>query len=230
MQIRILLAIAAILTIGLTATAKATIPNSQTGVYTACYSNANGAMRVIDFEAKGLTCTAGEKAMGWNAAGPKGATGAQGPAGPKGATGAQGPAGISFARGHFRTSRKMLNHNWTTYATVDLPKGMHTVMGKAVTHQDELLGFAIWTEVGCRLVQRSAAGAETVIDVAQTEVGDNDNESATMAMMGFAYVPEGTDKLHLQCERVHEVGYQDNWVDDIKVIAQQVGGYTALAN
>ncbi len=49
---------------------------------------------------------------------------------------------------------------------------MHTVMGKALTHQDELLGFAIWTEVG----------------------------------------------------------YQDNWVDDIKVIAQQIGGHTALAN
>ena len=35
MQIRILLAIAALLTIGLSATAKAAIPNNQTGVFTA---------------------------------------------------------------------------------------------------------------------------------------------------------------------------------------------------
>ena len=65
MQIRILLAIAALLTIGLSATAKATIPNSQTGVYTACYGATSGAMRVIDFEAFGNKCSASEKIMGW---------------------------------------------------------------------------------------------------------------------------------------------------------------------
>ena len=54
MQIRILLAIAAVLTIGLTATAKATIPNSQTGVYTGCYlPNQGNVLRLIDFQLTG---------------------------------------------------------------------------------------------------------------------------------------------------------------------------------
>ena len=231
MQIRILLAIAAVLTIGLTATAKATIPNSQTGVYTACYSNANGAMRVIDFEAKGLTCTAGEKAMGWNAAGPKGATGAQGPAGPKGATGPQGPAGPSFARGHFRTGEKYVGTSYETLATVDMPAGMYVLSGKASTYQQEILGTDWWAMVSCRLLQKSPAGAETVQDTSHTEVNDDYNERASLGLMGLAYVPAGqTDKLHLQCKDDGGVGGEMNSINNIKVIAQQVGGYTAAAN
>jgi hypothetical protein len=231
MQIRILLAIAAVLTIGLAATAKATIPNSQTGVYTACYANANGAMRVIDFEAKGLTCTAGEKAMGWNAAGPKGATGAQGPAGPKGATGPQGPAGPSFARGHFRTGEKYVGTSYETLATVDMPAGMYVLSGKASTYQHEILGTDWWAMVSCRLLQKSPAGAETVQDTSHTEVNDDYNERASLGLMGLAYVPAGqTDKLHLQCKDDGGVGGEMNSINNIKVIAQQVGGYTAAVN
>jgi hypothetical protein len=223
-------ALVGVLALTVTGVANATIPNSQTGVYTACYGATNGAMRVIDFEAKGNTCSAGEKILGWKATGQKGDTGPQGPAGPKGATGPQGPAGPSFARGHFRTGNKTLSPNWTNLASVDLPKGMHTAMGKAVTNQLEVLGFEVWTTVRCRLLQRSAAGAETVLDEPKAEVGDEGNERSTMSMMGLAYVPEGTDKLHLQCMWDDGDGGNENRLDHIKLIAQQVGGYTALVN
>ena len=147
--------IAAVLTIGLTATAKATIPNSQTGVYTGCYlPNQGNVLRLIDFQLTGGNDCDG-KLVGWNSAGPKGATGAQGPAGPKGATGPQGPAGPSFARGHFRTGEKFVGTSYETLATVDMPAGMYVLSGKASTYQHEILGTDWWAMVSCRLLQKS---------------------------------------------------------------------------
>ena len=85
--------------------------------------------------------------------------------------------------------------------------------------------------VSCRLLQKSPAGAETVQDTSHTEVNDDYNERASLSLMGLAYVPAGqTDKLHLQCKDDGGVGGEMNTITNIKVIAQQVGGYTALAN
>ncbi|MFI5666072.1 hypothetical protein [Streptomyces sp. NPDC051704] len=74
--------------------AHADIPPSN-GVYTGCYTQAEGDLRVIDYE-DGERCRRGEVTVTWNAAGPQGApglTGPQGPVGARGPAGAQGPAG-----------------------------------------------------------------------------------------------------------------------------------------
>ena len=63
-----------------------------------------------------------------------------------------------------------------------------------------------------------------------TEVSDDYNERASLPLMGFAYVPSGTDKLHLQCKDDGGIGGDLNDLNNIKVIAQSVGGYSALAN
>ena len=166
----------ALLTIGLTATAKAAIPNNQTGCL-------------------------------------------------------QGPAGRSFARGHFRANDKNVGTSYETVATVDMPAGLYALSGKASTYMYEALGTEWWAMVSCRLLQKSPAGAETVQDVSHTEVSDDYNERASLSVMGLAYVPAGqTDKLHLQCKDDGGIGGDMNSINNIKVIAQQVGGYTAAAN
>jgi hypothetical protein len=232
MQIRLPhVALVGVLALTVTGVASATIPNSQNGVYTACYGATTGAMRVIDMEAKGNICTASEKLMGWKATGSPGPVGPQGPAGPKGATGPQGPAGPSFARGHFRTSTHNVGTSYQTLATVDMPAGMHAISGKASIYISEILGTEWWAMVSCRLLQKSPAGAETAHDVSHTEVSDDYNERSSLSLMGLAYVPAGqTDKLHLQCTDDGGIGGELTTLNNVKVIAQQVGGYTALAN
>ena len=74
------------------------IPGSG-GVIHGCYLS-NGTLRVVDVES--TTCKSNETALDWNAQGPAGATGPQGPqgaAGPTGATGPQGPTGATGASG-----------------------------------------------------------------------------------------------------------------------------------
>ena len=225
------LALAGALTLALAGTAQAAIPNNQTGVYSACMANANGALRLIDFQASGNSCKSTETIKGWNTAGPKGATGAQGPAGPKGATGPQGAAGVSFARGHFRNGSHTIGTDYTTLATVDMPSGMFMLSGKANVYLSEMPVLEMWSMHTCRLLQKASSGAETVHDIATTEVSDDYSERSNLSMMGLAYVPPGqTDKLHLQCKDDGGIGGDMNSVNNIKVIAQQVGGYTAAVN
>src|SRR6266540_5783286 len=76
----------------------AAIPDSGTGVISACYSQSKGTFRPIDAEA-GETCKSSETLIEWNKQGPAGATGATGPTGATGATGATGPAGATGATG-----------------------------------------------------------------------------------------------------------------------------------
>src|SRR6266540_5953879 len=73
----------------------AAIPDSGTGVISACYSQSKGTFRPIDAEA-GETCKSSETLIEWNKQGPAGATGATGPTG---ATGATGPAVVTGATG-----------------------------------------------------------------------------------------------------------------------------------
>ena len=75
----------------------ATIPDAD-GVFTACISNADGSVRMIDPSLDGTPghCVGGENRVSWNKKGQDGAKGAQGEKGEKGgtgATGAQGPRG-----------------------------------------------------------------------------------------------------------------------------------------
>jgi len=88
MQYRKLLVVAGVAVLGgifVSGVAVASIPNSSTGVITACYQKNNGMLRVIDAQA-GERCRRSEIQVLWNQRGP---AGQQGPAGP------QGPPGLS---------------------------------------------------------------------------------------------------------------------------------------
>lgn len=94
MQRRYFGAVGAVVVLGLSATAVATaaVPDSDTGVITACYAAGNGGVRIIDAEA-GETCRNSETVLTWNQAGPAGPAGPQGLPGPQGLQGPQGPPG-----------------------------------------------------------------------------------------------------------------------------------------
>lgn len=73
----------------------AAIPDSSTGLISACMTTRTGSIRVIDYQA-GRRCVSGEVLLTWNQKGQPGAPGAagqQGPTGPSGVMGPQGPAG-----------------------------------------------------------------------------------------------------------------------------------------
>ena len=101
------------LAMGVGAFAVAAIPDSSTGLITACLKTRDGTIRVIDYQA-GRRCITGETLLTWNqkgvagavgatgltgAPGPKGDVGPQGPTGPQGATGPQGEVGPLGAAG-----------------------------------------------------------------------------------------------------------------------------------
>jgi hypothetical protein len=69
--------------------AAASIPSTN-GTITGCYATKTGDLRVVSSASK---CGKGEKALTWNATGPRGKTGARGAAGPTGPTGANGSTG-----------------------------------------------------------------------------------------------------------------------------------------
>jgi hypothetical protein len=76
--------------------AVASIPNSSTGLITACRNSA-GALRVVDAQA-GKRCRSTERTVSWNATGrpgARGATGAKGATGAAGSRGATGPSGAT---------------------------------------------------------------------------------------------------------------------------------------
>lgn len=88
MKFKIAVGAAILSVIGL-GVSSAAIPDSTTGVITACRSSI-GQLRVIDKQA-GASCTVyGETEMHWNQTGPAGATGPQGPAGVAGSAGVSG--------------------------------------------------------------------------------------------------------------------------------------------
>jgi hypothetical protein len=71
------------------------------GAITGCYTQTNGALRVID-SAAGQTCTNKELQLTWSQTGPQGltgATGATGAAGPQGLPGVAGPKGDTGPQG-----------------------------------------------------------------------------------------------------------------------------------
>ena len=106
-HIRTIGGLAAGLILGAAAVAVAAIPDSNTGVISACMKTRDGTIRIIDAQA-GRRCITGETLITWNqkgVLGAQGATGAQGALGgtgsqgAPGATGPQGPLGLQGAPG-----------------------------------------------------------------------------------------------------------------------------------
>lgn len=83
------------LALGAGALAVAAIPDSTTGVISACMKTKDGTIRVIDYQA-GRRCITGETLITWNQ---KGATGAAGPAGAQGTPGQPGSQGTQGVPG-----------------------------------------------------------------------------------------------------------------------------------
>jgi len=123
MKFKFLASIAALALIG-AGVSSAAIPDSTTGVITAC--RANGQLRMIDKQA-GTNCYAWEAQLQWNAQGPIGATG------PAGATGPQGPAGAGavtntyFSSGNYYFSVIQYSGNYSF--TVNCPAGYTLLSG-----------------------------------------------------------------------------------------------------
>jgi hypothetical protein len=233
---------AAVLAIGAAGVGAAAIPGAD-GKINACY-DVNGQIRLIDLSASGgtapVTCTASEKPLTWNQKGVQGAQGVQGPAGPKGAPGAtgpkgpagpQGPAGPSFVRGHFRVSTDIhVGETWKTLAMVDIPKGLYSVQGKAGAFMEEILGEEFWAAVTCRLYVSTPSDDDPVLDKATIEISDNGPEYASMPLMGLHHTPGLGETVKLQCKDDGGPGGANTTLRNVKLMVQQVGGWTATAN
>jgi hypothetical protein len=92
--------VAAIASLGVAGASYAAVNSipSPSGVFTGCYNNSSGALRVID-PSTGQHCSATETQVTWNKKGQTGPTGPAGPQGPQGATGATGPVGPQGPQG-----------------------------------------------------------------------------------------------------------------------------------
>src|SRR4051795_8323729 len=69
------------------------------GKISACYRTSGHSKGLVRLVPAGTACKHGEKAIGWNATGPKGATGATGATGPAGEKGAAGTNGVKGDKG-----------------------------------------------------------------------------------------------------------------------------------
>ena len=180
-------------------------------------------MRVIDFEANGLTCTAGEKAIGWKADRTEGRDRAAGPRRPEGRRpGRTVPPARPSPAATSAPARQDVGTSYETVATVDLPAGLYALSGKASVYMREALGTRV---VGDGLLPPAAEvrrPAPRPCRTSRTPRSPTTTTSArSLSVMGLAYVPAGqTDKLHLQCKDDGGVGGDLTTLNNVKVIAQ----------
>jgi hypothetical protein len=208
--------------------AVAGIPSAD-GTFHGCVDT-SGELRMYDAESGAKGCDQGERPIAWNQqgpAGPKGATGATGATGPKGAT---GPAGPSFARGHWRTSSIVTSDEYRTFVESALPAGNFVVTAKLDAFMREIPGSAHWGELKCRLRVDKAEGGGVTLDTIRTDVSDNGPEYAAVSLMGLWSDPGGGDDVRVECKS------DGSWMNvhpklgNIKLMTQEVGGYTVLAD
>jgi hypothetical protein len=208
-------ALVAALVLGGGGVAAAAIPSGD-GSISACYKTSGGAVRVID---AGTACAANETPLKWNQTGPKGATG---PAGP------QGPAGPSMVRAHYKTGVWYTDTEYETIAWVNMPKGKHHVSAKATVYISEMLGEH-FAAVNCRLYQDPGNGAQMIaLDQSQVEVSDDGPDLATISLEGLANVTTSLQALKLQCKDDGGVGGMIVRLEQVKLFAQEIGGYSTL--
>ena len=200
---------AAVVAIGVSATAVATaaVPDSGTGVITACYSNGGGGLRVVDTEA-GASCRNGETALSWNQAGPLGPqgpigpTGAVGPAGPAGPQGPQGPQGERGPSDVYSTGNHAISNPWAMTETprhllaLSLGAGEYMVNVNVTFHT--LPGQLEPAEGSCVLSVDGPNGG--MLDRASVQVhpigGGVGSETLDMSTITFFDIPR---TLHVEC-------------------------------
>ena len=199
---------------------------SANGTFHGCVDT-SGELRVYDAESGAKGCDQGEREIAWNRQGPAGPKGPTGATGPKGATGAAGP---SFARGHWRTSSIATRDTYRTFVKSALPAGNFVVTAKLDAFMPEVVGSIHWGVIKCRLrVDRAEGGGQT-LDTVRTDVSDNGPEYAAMSLMGLWSDAGGGDEVRVECLS------DGSWMDrhpelgNIKLMTQEVGGYTVLAD
>jgi hypothetical protein len=134
------------------------IPDSNTGVITACMKKKTGKVRFINAQ-KGKKCTKKEKKVTFNQAGPQGE---QGPVGPVGAQGEPGPSAAYVAT---RTNAKSLSEltfvGGNNIVTLSLPAGSYTLQGttsvKAMNAQTAVIDCQ-WSASGGTVTQVPQTG------------------------------------------------------------------------
>lgn len=217
-------------------TAAAALPGPD-GTIAACYDN-SGKVRVLDPALDPKSCGNNETSLNWNQTGPqgpKGDTGPQGPkgdAGPQGAkgeTGPQGPAGPSFARGHWKNGDVQMTSEYQVVDSMVLPAGYYVLTARAEAFHVEWLGVEWWSKVSCRLRVVQNEGGSPVLDGASVEISDEGPEYAVISLMDLHHDADGGDEVVLQCKDDNDVvGYTK--VQRLKLMAQEIGGYTALSD
>jgi hypothetical protein len=226
-------------------TATAALPGPD-GTIAACYDN-SGKVRVLDPAQDPKTCGNNETSLNWNQTGPQGPTGDTGPQGPKGDagpqgpkgdtgpqgpkgdTGPQGPAGMSFARGHWKNGEVKMTSEYQVVDSMVLPAGYHMLMARVEAFHTEWLGVEWWSKVSCRLRVVQNEGGSPVLDGASVEISDEGPEYGIISLMDLHYDADGGDEVVLQCKDDNDViGYTK--VERMKLMATELGGYTALSD
>lgn len=121
------------------------IPDSSTGVITACFVKKTGAVRFINAQA-GKTCKTGEKQVTFNQKGP------QGPTGATGATGQTGPS-HTYVKDTNPFIATVVTTAGTSVATLTLPAGSYLLHAQTSLLKSD----AAMTSLSCEL--QTSAGS-----------------------------------------------------------------------
>jgi hypothetical protein len=108
----------------------------------------------------------------------------------------------------------------------------YMVSAKAGGHLDlvNALPAALWAQLTCR-VRAVVGGETTILDYAQFELSDRGPELGAMSLMGVLYVPAGQGAtVNLDCKDDGGTGSGYIELRYPKLMAQQVGGWTAQIN
>jgi hypothetical protein len=220
--------------------AAAAVPGPD-GVINGCY-DASGKVRVLDSSAA-KSCGGNETVLNWNQTGPqgpKGDTGPQGPQGemgtqgPKGEMGSQGPAGpagpSSFARAHYKEGWSTLDNDYHAVDTLQLPTGYHAITARAELFQPEWLGVEWWSKVTCKLMVHKDGGGSEMLDINTIEIGDEGPENGEISLMALHHSQGAGDGLGLECHTDSNITDFPTEIGRIRLMAQELGGYTVLSD
>jgi hypothetical protein len=165
------------------------IPDSSTGVITACFMKKTGAVRFINAQA-GKTCKYGEKKVTFNNKGPQGTTGVTG------ATGATGPSN-TFVKAvtttvAFDSAVPLLGAPpKNRLVTLNLPAGSYDLQAATSVYRTD----ASTTEIACEI--KATAGTLTAATV---KAGVNQQQYAVPLSISGTLSTTTDSTVYLRCD------------------------------
>jgi hypothetical protein len=120
---------------------------------------------------------------------------------------------------------------WKTVASLTLPKGgYYHISAKAHGYMKEMLGVEVWTDLRCRLLQVRPNGTQTELDYIRTDINDESPERAALALEGLMWTENDGESVRMECgDNDSEIGGW-SYLNDSKLFAQAIGGYTVSAS